>query len=260
MLKLITQTHRETVPGNEIFHPVTAEVIRNSAQTALILCDIWDKHWCDNATMRVSELAPAINAALRTARDRGVLIIHSPSETMDFYAGTPERRRAQEAIDAGVNTDIPGFRAPDEPPLPIDNSDGGCDNENSSFSTAWTRQHTAIEIRAGDAVSDSGREIFNLLQQEGRNNILLMGLHANMCILNRPFSLRRMLALGKTVMFVRDMTDAMYNPTRPPHVSHFEGTRRVIAHIETYLCPTINSSDLTGLAPFRFRGDVQEDV
>ena len=54
---------------------------------------------------------------------------------------------------------------------------------------------------------------------------------------------------------MRDMTDTMYNPTRWPYVSHFEGTRRVISHIERYVCPTITSDQWLGGSSFRFTED-----
>ena len=45
-----------------------------------------------------------------------------------------------------------------------------------------------------------------------------------MCVLGRPFRHRQMANLNKNVVFwMRDMTDTMYNPEMPPHVSHFEG-------------------------------------
>jgi hypothetical protein len=78
-----------------------------------------------------------------------------------------------------------------------------------------------------------------------------------MCILGRSFALRKMRSLDKSVILVHDMTDAMYNPTGFPYVSDFAGTRLGIAHIETYLCPTIESADLTGGLPFRFPGDIE---
>ena len=59
---------------------------------------------------------------------------------------------------------------------------------------------------------------------------------------------------------MRDMTDTMYNPQRWPYVSHFEGTRRVIAHIERYVCPTITSDQILGGEPFRFQGDDLADA
>ena len=33
------------------------------AQTAIIICDMWNQHWCKGATRRVGELAPAMNRA-----------------------------------------------------------------------------------------------------------------------------------------------------------------------------------------------------
>lgn len=33
----------------------------------------------------------------------------------------------------------------------------------------------------------------------------------------------------------------MYNPRKAPFVSHFEGTRKIIEHIEKFWCPSITS-------------------
>jgi type 1 glutamine amidotransferase len=38
-------------------------------------------------------------------------------------------------------------------------------------------------------------------------------------------------------------------------VSHFEGTDRIVEHVEKYVCPTITSTDLTGRPPFAFQPD-----
>jgi hypothetical protein len=55
---------------------------------------------------------------------------------------------------------------------------------------------------------------------------------------------------------MRDLTDTMYNPERPPGVSHFAGTALVIEHVEKYWCPSFVSSDFTGRPPFRFKEEV----
>jgi len=65
-----------------------------------------------------------------------------------------------------------------------------------------------------------------------------------MCILNRPFGVKALVRRGVPVALVRDLTDTMYNPARPPYVSHDEGTRLVIEYIEKFWCPTIMSRDL----------------
>jgi hypothetical protein len=62
----------------------------------------------------------------------------------------------------------------EEGPLPIDDSDGGCNcwppcpdvNKN-----VWTRQIDLIRVDDRDAVSDSGQEVYNVLQAEGRGNV-----------------------------------------------------------------------------------------
>jgi nicotinamidase-related amidase len=235
--------------------PEEAAVAWDERRTALLICDMWDKHWCAGASRRVDEMAPVMDRVVRAARERGVFIIHAPSDTLDFYADTPPRRRALDAPDAGFPEDAAPYFHPNEPPLPSDDSDGGCDSGEPPWHKAWSRQHSAIEIAPEDAISDNGREVYNLLAQERRDRVILMGVHTNMCVLRRSFGLRALRGVGLPVVLVRDLTDTMYNPKRPPHVSHFEGTRRVVAHIETYVCPTIESGDLSGAPPFRFAGD-----
>ena len=119
----------------------------------------------------------------------------------------------------------------------------------------WKSQIAAIEIRDDDAISDSGTEIWNMLEGRGIKNILLMGVHTNMCVLGRPFGLRNMSRAGKNVALVRDLTDTMYNSRKWPYVSHFEGTNRIVEHIEKYVAPTITSTDLTGQPAFQFKAD-----
>ena len=84
---------------------------------------------------------------------------------------------------------------------------------------------------------------------------MLMGVHTNMCVLGRPFGLRNMARSGKNVVLVRDLTDTMYNSRKWPYVSHFEGTNRIVEHIEKYVAPTITSTDLTGQPAFQFKAD-----
>lgn len=219
-------------------------------QTALLICDVWDKHWCPAASVRLDALVPRMNKVVEEARRKGVLIIHAPSECMKFYEGTPQRKLAQAAPKAAnLPKEIDKWlsRLPDEPKLPIDDSDGGCDSDQPvKPHQAWTRQHAGIRIADGDAVSDSGVEIWNLLEQRGLKNVMILGVHTNMCVLGRPFGLRQMARNGKNVVLVRDLTDAMYNPKMPPHVSHERGTELVIEHIERYVCGTIHSADILG--------------
>ncbi|MDX1934535.1 MAG: hypothetical protein SFU56_18200 [Capsulimonadales bacterium] len=233
----------------------TAEV--NPARTILLLCDVWDRHWCQGATERVNQLAPAIGGLVADARRQGLRIVHSPSDTIGFYSGMPARDKVRTAPYIAAPAWIGNWEPLDpslEPPLPIDDSDGGCDCEPPCpHGSPWTRQHPAIAIEDGDAITDNGQEFFNLLAAWEIDQVLVAGVHTNMCVLGRPFGIRRLVKLGKPVALVRDLTDTMYNHRMPPFVPHSEGTARVIAHIERWWCPTIVSTDLTGRPEFRLK-------
>src|SRR5207244_12484452 len=142
-----------------------------------------------------------------------------------------QRKRAQSAPAAkNAPKDIDTWcrRLDREPDYPIDDSDGGCDDQPPpKTGSPWKRQIATIEIAEGDAVSDSGREVFNLMEQRGLKNVMLMGVHTNMCVLGRPFGLRQMVKAGRNTVLVRDLTDAMYNPKKSPFVHHWRGTELV---------------------------------
>lgn len=246
--------------------PVESRVQWDPKKTAIIICDMWDDHWCKSAARRVVELAVPMNAVVRQARSNGVFIIHAPSSVTEFYRDTPQRRRAQSA--SFHQTKVPlvtvqrwgtAWCWPDpkrEAPLPIDDADMGCDCAvKCPIREAWTRQIDLIAMDEQDAITDHGQETYNLLEERGIHHVILMGVHLNMCVMGRPFGLRQMTRLGKDVVLMRDMTDTMYDPRSRPKVSHFEGTDLVIAHVEKYWCPTMTSADITGRAPFRFRDD-----
>lgn len=244
------------------------------AKTAFIVCDVWDAHHCLNAVRREVEMIPRMNAVLETARTSGALVIHAPSGCMSAYEGHPGRKLAQDApTAANLPTEIGSwcYRIPseEEAVYPLDQTDGGEDDDPVEHAawhqrlagmgrnpkTPWLRQIETLKIAPGDAISDSGIEIWNLLESRGITNVVVFGVHTNMCVLGRPFGLRQMARNGKNVVLLRDLTDTMYNPQRWPFVTHFAGTDRIISYIERFVCPTIASNQLVGGEPFRFAGD-----
>ena len=232
----------------------------DARKTAVIVCDMWERHWCDSAHARGTEMAPRMNEFVAEARRRGALIVHAPSGGMEYYEGHPARRRAKDAPAAG----LPDFLrrgcgqidSEKGAVWPIDQSDEGCDcTPQCENRIVQRRQTDAVKILDEDAISYSGVEIGNLFAQRGIENVIMVGVHANMCVVGRPFGLRNLVRLGKNTVLVRDLTDAMYNPRMPPKVSHVRGTELVVEHIEKYICPTITSCDLLGGAEFRFKED-----
>ena len=246
------------------------ELLWDAKNTVLIICDMWDDHTCKSAANRVAEMAPTVNRTVKAAREKGVLIIHAPSGRTSFYQDTPQRRRAIEAPFAKAPVEI-RWNHWDEsregPPLTFMRSGGcGCSEPCAGWvddeqgirrwkgeQPPWTRQIETIEIAPEDAISDDGQEIYNLMQARGIDNIILLGVHTNICVSGRPFGIRQMVYLKKNVVLCRDLTDSLFQP-KSRDFSHFRGTDLVVEHIEKCLCPTIASTALTGEPAFRFKG------
>ena len=240
-------------------------------QTAIIICDMWDDHTCKAAARRVAEMVPTMNQMVSAARGTGASIIHAPSGTMSFYDETPQRHRAIAAPFAESLVEIKwNYWNPEREgePLPFMRNGGcGCNEPCPGWvaddkgtrqwkggKVPWTRQIETIEIASEDAISDDGQEVYNLMQARGIDNVILMGVHTNICVSGRPFGLRQMVYHGKNVVLCRDLTDSIFQPTSPDF-NHFRGTDLIVEHIEKHLCPTITSTAFTKEAAFRFKED-----
>jgi nicotinamidase-related amidase/type 1 glutamine amidotransferase len=273
-LSLSPRKRVETRAGSGRFHAVTQPAKWDAKKTAIIVCDVWDSHHCLNAVRRVKEMAPRMNKLLTEARKRGVLIVHAPSGCMDAYKDHPAR---QNALRTPRSTRLPkdigkwcySIPAEEKGTYPIDQKDGGEDDDPAEHHAwaeklqkmgrnpraPWKSQIDVLKIEDRDVISDKGEEIWSVFEQRGIDNVILIGVHTNMCVLGRPFGLRQMAKNGKNVVLMRDLTDTMYNPARAPFVSHFTGTDLIVEHIEKWVCPTITSDQILGGKPFRFSGD-----
>jgi len=274
-LKLRTQS-RSTSESSQFERTVTTATW-SAKQTAVIVCDVWDKHHSLNAVRRMEEFLPRMNDVLNEARQRGATVIHSPSDCMAAYEHHPARQRA---IDAPAAKNQPAdvefwcskIPAEELAAYPIDQSDGGDDDapdEHAKWAAElkalgrnpglpWMAQSELIDIDEDqDFISDRGDEVWNILESRGIDNVILVGVHTNMCVLGRPFGLRQMARNGKNVVLMRDLTDCMYNPKSWPFVDHFTGNDLIVSHIERFVCPTITSDQILGGQPFVSRYDTR---
>ncbi len=261
-LELDMRQLRKLDTGVDKWEPVTNHIRWEPSRTAAVICDMWNRHWCKSATARVAEMAPRMNEVIIELRRRGVLIIHCPSDTMKYYDSTPGRKLAEAAPQVDTATPLKRWANLDparEAPLPIDDADGGCSDDppcTPATKAPWPWQHQidVLQIKEGDAITDSA-EAFHLMRQRGITNVIIMGVHENMCVLGRPFSIRQMVYQGQNVVLLRDLTDTMYNPRQKPFVDHFTGTDLMTWHIEKFWCPTISSDQIIGGSPFHFAAD-----
>ncbi len=245
----------EPIPQGIAYTPEFKTREWKTSETAIIICDMWTEHPCKMAQQRAGEIAPRMNETVSKARDHGAFIVHAPSGGVKkFYEDTPFRKRMKEAKTIKAPIKISGHWECDpsrEPDLPVEANNrvegavNGCDDPTPAPHPDFDRrEHPAIKIVGWDGISESGQEMWNVFQREGIRNVVLMGVHTNMCVLGRPFGIRMMTQLGFNVALCRDLTDALYDPRDKPFVSHARGVELVVEHIEKYWCPSIVSADL----------------
>ena len=239
-LTLRSQCLTKDANGHAIWRSEETSETWAPEKTALLLCDVWNSHWCRGAVERLDAMVERMNDVSHAVRNRGGLIVHAPSNTIEFYSDKEERKR----VLTTPRTEPPDPADREDPPLPIDDTDGGSDTGEAHSHKAWDQQHGAIDIEDRDVISDSGEEIYSVYADRGIDRMLIMGVHTNMCVLHRTFGIKAMVRWGVNVALIRDLTDTMYNPARSPYVDHDEGTRLVVSFIEKFWCPTVDSGQL----------------
>jgi len=246
--------------GGEKFHVATTKATWKPQATAIVVVDMWNDHHCKSAAKRVVEMAPHMNKVLEAARRMGMLVIHSPSGCMDRYKDTPARKLAQAAPFAMAKAKFQWnhFNPDHEGPLAEKLECAGCSCDLSEpcgpDQRVWSSEIATLKIHDEDAISDDGQEVYNLLTERGIDNVIIMGVHTNRCVLGRPFGIRQMVYVGKNVVLCRDLTDSYH---RDPG-AHFTGLHTIISHVERYWCPTITSDSITGKSEFIFAASKKE--
>lgn len=279
-IELMLRSRTETATGSGNFHTILKPQSWSPGETAVIVCDMWDLHHCHNAVIRVGQLAPTMDSVLKHVRHLGTTVIHAPSSCVSYYQNHPARIRtvaipAAANIPEGIGNWCSKIPSEEAGIYPIDQSDGGEDDDPVDHQkwareltkrglnprAPWTRQTELLTIDGEkDFISDNGQEIWSILEDKKIQNVILVGVHTNMCVLGRPFGLRQMAKNGKNVVLMRDLTDTMYNPAAKPFVSHFSGTDLIVEHIEKYVCPTITSDQFIGGKPFVFPEDKRQHI
>ena len=164
VLRLNLRSRSTTAPGEARITEKPAAW--ETKKTALIICDMWDDHWCKSASRRVVEMAGPLNEVVKQARAKGVFVIHAPSSVTDFYKDTPQRRRAQSAPFAKTPVPLATVERwgtawcwtdpKHEAVLPIDDSDMGCScvGAKCPIVPPWKREIATIELAPEDALTD----------------------------------------------------------------------------------------------------------
>ena len=221
---------------------VRQSFMENGSKLAILVIDVWDSHWCSSAAQRMDKLAVRLNLFLKRMRRCGVKIIHAPGGVTGKVAEKGARLLSGAAKDFPVRIEL------HEPEFPLDNHDHYCaSGEWPPLDKGVGGQHPALEVFSDDYACDDGLGVRQFLMDNDIVYTLLVGVHANMCLLDAPCGAREMARRKFNVAVVRDMVDILYNPAMPPRLPRLRAFVLTLRHIETFICPTISSRDIVVL-------------
>jgi len=103
--------------------------------------------------------------------------------------------------------------------------------------------HPAIEIGERDCMSGNNKEIMNYLVYNKIELLLIVGVHLNMCVLDRPYAIKNLMRYGMKIALVKDLTDIMYSG-KLDTLTRQEMTNKMVEWVEEYICPTTTTEDV----------------
>ncbi len=209
---------------------------KGATDTVLLICDVWDNHYCKDLRRRIELLVERIDKFASIVRQRGGRVLHCPSETVDTYYDSWSQREAMRDYPSIGITVSEQMRTVE---LPLDTTlTTGCpDMPPCRIHSEFTKQHEGIKILPEDLISDSGQEIYNFISAEDIQCVLMTGIVLNMCVLGRPFGVQALVELGVSVHVVGDLVEAFYSSLDSPNVSIDQAKWFVLGYIEAKWCP-----------------------
>lgn len=220
------------------------------AQTALVLVDVWDRHYLVDTEARAEEIiqqkiVPLVNAC-RTA---GLRLIHAPSPGKNLANDHPNwvNLVSAEELDAAKDTDWPPpefrhktgtfsrYAMPAEPR----------DSERAEL-RANLVMHPDVLPATDEPVVAYGEELHRYCKQQGILFLLYLGFNTNACILHRDYGTLKMAERGYDVVMIRDCTTGMES-----FESHDElwQTRGAVQILEMFGKYSITASELLAGLP-----------
>jgi len=252
------ELHRRDPASGQVV--VTKQEI-DPAKTAIVVIDMWDRHWCKTYTARVGNMVPRMNKTLDAARKLGVQVVFAPSDVVGFYADYPQRKAMEAIPDQPFPEKVP-FHPPPEPQGKDCCECGPTQPCRSKSFGRWSRQHPALKIGEGDLIGDCNneRELLNFRQQRGIDTLIYMGVASNMCVLHRKFGMLNMGRYGLKIIFVSDLVQAItangLDPAEKTPDWNFtpaKGSALVQRYLEQDVAPSFESRQLiaaAGMDPF----------
>jgi hypothetical protein len=209
---------------------------------AVIVFDMWDKHWNSEVNIRNVSLALKIDNFLTQFRSKDRIVIHSPSYCMKYYSTHPSRQRI---------LSLPRIKQPKHiiqqghkklKYLPFTYHDP------PNVTYPWKSQTSLINIDPKyDYISDNQMEVVNLLKTFDTHTIYYIGVHSNACILDKGnCSIINMLNMGFKTILISDLTDCIWDERYQSIISNWAlANHLIITFYKKHICDVIQSKLLT---------------
>lgn len=232
--------HQQFFINSDVPLRVEKEILYNTRDIAVIVIGMWSNHQCKIADAKLQELAPKINVFLKKCRQNGMHIVFGSSSLTKLPKYRPNVKNMKNIPFHALKDCGLSF-----PQLPFNvGEDGGVVEKNTGFDRAAVDIHPAIEVESTDGMSDNVKEILNYFYHHGKKLCLVVGVHTNMCILDRPYGMKAMARFGFPMAIVRDLTDPMVVPDGIHVKTREDGLNQLIQYIETYFAPSVDSRDI----------------
>ena len=178
--------------------------------TAVVIVDMWNRHWCMTWSHQTASLVPKMNEALRILRELGTKIFWAPTDVADMYAGHPQRESAlavhllpiPEESQFDCQFDLPEADCHCGPGIEC------------RVDFGWNSMAEGLFIDESDYIVCGTQEVYSLCVDLGVTALLYMGGATNACLTGKPSGIIPMAKAGLEVLFARDFAEAWtsYDP------------------------------------------------
>lgn len=211
------------------------------SQCALILVDVWQRHYIREPEERAEKIIDEnLVPLIRACREKKLEIIHAPA---------PEAARLHPNwinLDTGMKSE----KAPVEwPPREFRHLSGSYSQyrrpveprEAERQSLPPLRIHPKVEPLRGEAVVATGDELHEYLKKKGILFLFFAGFNTNACILSRDYATIEMGKRGYQVLLVRDCTTGMESSESQATLAQTNGA---ILQLEMFGQYTVTSGEM----------------
>ena len=217
-------------------------------QTALVLVDVWARHYLGDTEARANEVIEEKVVPLVTAcRKAGMRLIHAPAPGLAEYHPAWVRLISEEERTGGKRDNWPpaefrqkkgefvGYGKPAEVREP----------EITEMRSKRTL-HPLVQVEDGEVVIYNGEELHRYCKQEGVLFLFFLGFNTNACILLRDYGTVEMSRRGYEVIILRDCGTGMES-----FETHDElwQTRGAILFLEMFGKYSVSSEELIAGLP-----------